>query len=499
MATLQDLYAKYFPGLPTQDSWDSSGEGMTQVKAPTARDVSYKAAQAGDLDGWLQAQKEAHTPTGYADSYAMTGWGPQGPSTFNPLGFYVGTREPVVRDALSAISQASGIPDYDWTKAINTAAMQLASKFGGQSPTSQTRLPDLIDMIVQNSDAPLQQTYAQRRDQIRPVLDKQYQQIWNQSKDYKSDKFKSNVLKALAVAAIPAAGYFATGGAAMGAEAGAGVAAEEAGLAAYTNIGAGGGATAGGAGMGIDWGNTLAQSGGTMTDVSPGLFESAGTGGESLGLESSFMGPAGAEEAGLAAYTNIGAGGAASLGGYKFPYGDVIKGALGLYLQGQQAKDLKGIASNAASLSDPFAAERPRYQQQYRELTSAPSNFFKDPAIADVISNQQDITGRKLAASGYNMSGNFADEVARTGQREAFKQYIPFTEMIGRSAGAFQGTQGAGTAYAQPATAANTLDGGSVVGIGNVLESIFKGQQPNSAQQAQGVPKNQNVLQSIFL
>ena len=191
-------------------------------------------------------------------------------------------------------------------------------------------------------------------------------------------------------------------------------------------------------------------------------------------------------------------GGTPGTASYQFPTGDVVKGLLGTYFSGRQASDLRGAIGEAANRADPFAAQRPQYQEQFRGLTSSPSGFFQDPAIRDIIGSQQDATGRRLASQGYNMSGNFAAELCKVGQREAFGQYLPYSRMIGEAAGAFQGTQGAGQIAGQGALAGSTLQGQRDAGYGGILESIFRGQQPSGTQQAQGTQPNPNLM-SLFL
>ena len=183
---------------------------------------------------------------------------------------------------------------------------------------------------------------------------------------------------------------------------------------------------------------------------------------------------------------------------YQFPYNDVIKGLLGAYFSSQQAKDLQDAITQAAGKADPFAAQRPQYQQQFSNLTTSPSSFFEDPAIRDIISTQQDYTGRKLASQGYNMSGNFAADLTKVGQREAFGQYLPYSRMIGEAAGAFQGTGGAGQVAGQGAIAGSGIQGQRDAGYGSILESIFRGQQPTGVQQSQGTPSNPGLM-SYFL
>lgn len=288
-------------------------------------------------------------------------------------------------------------------------------------------------------------------------------------------------------------------------------------------------ALAGGAGAGSTASGLnnimVADSGTTMTDVGPGLLESAapeavGAGEYGAGLsselawgapeiatgEGNVAGALSATTGGLGTGVGSGVGGAiangvpaAATGAYQLPYADILKGVLGSYLSSRQASSLRDIAGRAAGMSDPFASQRPQYQTQFSNLTTTPSNFFEDPAVSDIINFSQDATARKLASQGYNMSGNFANEVAKTGMREAFGQYMPYTQMIGNAAGAFQGTQGAGSAYGVPAAAAVQAQGDVYRGLGSIFESIYRGQQPTSGQRVGGVGGSNQSLMDYFL
>ena len=171
-------------------------------------------------------------------------------------------------------------------------------------------------------------------------------------------------------------------------------------------------------------------------------------------------------------------GGGGTPGSYQFPWGSAISSLLGYAGNREQSKDLSSLMQQVMAAQDPFASQRPRYQGQLAELTSKPSNFFQDPAIAEAINQAMGLSNRSLAAQGYNSSGNQMAELTKVAQNEAFKQYLPFLQQIGGFAGAGFGPgnmAGAGSIGQAGANAANQ-------GLGNLgvgLQAVLSGQQPN--------------------
>ena len=78
-------------------------------------------------------------------------------------------------------------------------------------------------------------------------------------------------------------------------------------------------------------------------------------------------------------------GGSGTPGSYSFPWGTALSSLLGYAGNKSSQKDLEGLLREMMAAQDPFASQRPRYQEQLRGLTSTPSNFFQDPAIAQAI------------------------------------------------------------------------------------------------------------------
>ena len=151
--------------------------------------------------------------------------------------------------------------------------------------------------------------------------------------------------------------------------------------------------------------------------------------------------------------------------------------------------------NKAIDRADPFYAQRPQYQEQFRNLTQDPSNFFKDPAISSAINFEDQATSRKLASQGYNMSGNFANEVAQTRMREAFKQYMPYSDMIGTAAGYKFGPGNAGNLAGTIGGQAAQANQNVLGGIGAATQSAMQGEQPSYLEQIFGKQANQNLAQ----
>lgn len=417
MATLQELYAKYFPGQDPRGEYDAYNNNY--LGGLTAQQAAMQAAKAGNVDDFVVAQQWANPTYTGADAYNNI-QGTASAGNFNPLGFYGGMsaqgrqNEPVVRDALQAIAQSAGIPDYDWTPAINKMAMQHALDAGGQSPTSETRLPELIRRIAVSADPQIQQTYQQIAPQINPVLEEQYTQIWNNSKDYKSDKFKGQVLKAAAVAALPIAGYYATGagagtaGAAEGAAAGGTAAGGTGSIDIAANLAAAE-AGAGAASTNFINANALMQAG---AGAAAAGGSGSGTGGAATTLpgEAGYLGGDGAMTATTGATNTLpgqvsGAGGTAAGGsalsrilegnGTMQDYAALIGTGMDIYGANQQANATNEIANRYFNMGAP-------YRDELLKISADPNEFYNSPTAQ----NATESVLRRLSATHGNVAGS---------------------------------------------------------------------------------------------
>ena len=94
------------------------------------------------------------------------------------------------------------------------------------------------------------------------------------------------------------------------------------------------------------------------------------------------------------------------------------------------------------------------------------------------------------------MSGNFANDVAQTRMREAFKQYMPYTDMIGTAAG-YKLSPGNANIGAQGASIAGTNQQ-IMGGLGSAFNDATSGAQPSYLEQIFGKGPNQNLLQYLM-
>ncbi len=170
----------------------------------------------------------------------------------------------------------------------------------------------------------------------------------------------------------------------------------------------------------------------------------------------------------------------------QFPFGRVLGGLLEAYGSKQYQNNLLGVMNKAVDYSDPFHNQRPQYQSQFRDLTSNPSNFFKDPAISSTINFAGDAAARKLSSQGFNMSGNYGLGVNSAMQREAFDRYMPYTDMIGTAAGYKFGPGSAGNVASTLGTAAAGAGKDTLAGLGAATNAAMGGSQPSYLDQIFG-------------
>ena len=143
-------------------------------------------------------------------------------------------------------------------------------------------------------------------------------------------------------------------------------------------------------------------------------------------------------------------------------------------LLGSQAggNTLDNVLKNIQQTSDPFAQQRPFYQDKAQQLNTNPSSFFQDPAIASAMNFGLTSSGNKLASSGYNMSGNMGTELTRVGQNEAFKNYLPYNEQMLKAAGAFTPPQNTSVAQSDLGKALAMNKGAQATGVGAAIKPL---------------------------
>lgn len=85
----------------------------------------------------------------------------------------------------------------------------------------------------------------------------------------------------------------------------------------------------------------------------------------------------------------------------------------GKILGGLQTYDLYNTSKNIEGRADPFAPHRPGYGKQLKTLMDDPSAFEDDPAYQFMRDQGLEAVQRKMAAGGYDKSGNMAAELAK--------------------------------------------------------------------------------------
>ena len=480
--TLDEAYAKY-----GEAAWSLPQDGHGGFIAPLTTTSSAPTLAQGD---WRA----------YADQY---------------MGAMAGD----VKTALNNIN-----PNFDWSNAIKTAGTKYAALDGGLDPnrTPSTVLMQQAVLAARDANPQMDASYwnsiynnldPQRVSQAAEI------QEW-QSKQGDDGFLGLGDLGTMLALAGSVYGLGSLGGL-WGGSAGAASGALEAAALTGSGIGAIGPgaalssslAAAGGVGSIIDlpWGVNQ-QNGGGMDWLTDLLKETGEFGSDAATIEGGFNGalsnapwwsslPVQGQNL-VQSLTKVpglsklfGGGGAASgLGSYSFPFGDVLGGILESYGANKQQGDLMSLMNKSLEYIDPFHNQRPQYQTQFRNLTQNPSNFFADPAVASMMDLADETTSRKLASQGYNMSGNFASEIAKTRTNEMFKNYLPYSDMIGTAAGykLSPGNVGAATGIGQAAAGAGQQAMG---GLGSAFNSAATGQQPSYLDQIFGTQKNQNLAQ----
>lgn len=155
------------------------------------------------------------------------------------------------------------------------------------------------------------------------------------------------------------------------------------------------------------------------------------------------------------------------MGGYQFPYSNVLGSLLGIYgtnKAGKQQEDLLQMAIN----SDQWRQQQPRYfEPLHQAATQGIGNTPYGQSIADS-------TSRYMASKGYNGSGNQSHAIAQ-GLHGGTMDYL-------RAVGPLAMGRGESSAPTQmaPGMIGNTYNQTNAMGVG--LGSILQGQQPAAGQ-----------------
>lgn len=114
-------------------------------------------------------------------------------------------------------------------------------------------------------------------------------------------------------------------------------------------------------------------------------------------------------------------------------------------LTNAQKKAIEGARDTSVGLADPFASQRPQYQQQLSTLMSNPGSMSTSPAFQGIFDLGMEAVNRTASAKGQLNSGNRLSALSDFGQKTASQYYFPQAQLLSNLAGVNAGS---------PATAA---------------------------------------------
>ena len=171
--------------------------------------------------------------------------------------------------------------------------------------------------------------------------------------------------------------------------------------------------------------------------------------------------------------TRGGAGGAGGETDWGAVIGELLTGGYDIYrgLAGGGRGDV-GRAKESAAMADPFASQRPQYQQQLLGLMTDPNSFKQDPGYQFALSQgQRAISGASNALYGGTRAGSLYPELAKYTEGYASQSYDNRIQQLMQMAGVQSGSPG--TAGALNAGGYQNQDASLGGGTSNLLRSLF--------------------------
>lgn len=224
-----------------------------------------------------------------------------------------------------------------------------------------------------------------------------------------------------------------------------------------------------------------AFSGGTVQGTGLGL-STTGAGGTAASTASTAANSSGGFGAFLDSMFGGGIAAAGTAGGITATgslFRDLLGGGLDLYSANQR----ENAAEQAARLADPFASQRPQYQEDLAALMADPSSINQDPAYQFRRDSGQAALERSLSARGYLNSGNLMTELTKYGGEAASEELDKQRRFLAELSGAGFGPGTAGSNYmqGQQGSLAQRYQGMSQLGTlaGRGLSNLF-GNNDNS-------------------
>jgi hypothetical protein len=156
-------------------------------------------------------------------------------------------------------------------------------------------------------------------------------------------------------------------------------------------------------------------------------------------------------------------------------------GLVGSILQYLGTQRQRGIINagteTAAGRADPFATQRPMYQDMLKQGYTDPNFLTNNPFFSGIRNNTINDVSRTMAARGYNMSGNETLGLGNELQNRSANFALPYLQGLGKLAGGdlSQGYAGNITAagVGQSSSLVGSANAASGYGFSSVLDSLF--------------------------
>jgi hypothetical protein len=126
----------------------------------------------------------------------------------------------------------------------------------------------------------------------------------------------------------------------------------------------------------------------------------------------------------------------------------VVGGMLGSKSAKKQQAASLAQQREAAALADPFRSQRPYYQEQLKQLQQDPSKYLSSSAFQNILGSTLDQAGRAMSARGQYGSGNYDNELMRSGTRVGLDYIDKEKNFLAKLAGGFAEPGYAGQSFA---------------------------------------------------
>lgn len=132
-------------------------------------------------------------------------------------------------------------------------------------------------------------------------------------------------------------------------------------------------------------------------------------------------------------------------------------------------------AQTGAALADPFASQRPQYQQQLSQLMSNPSSVTNTPGYQFNFNQGETALQRQEAATGNLNSGTADINAVQYGQNYATNTFNTYEQMLAQLAGGNLSQGNAGSVYAGAMQGPNQATSGLLGSFGSLIGNLTSG------------------------